>query len=460
MWMEIKEILNSNDAKDNVVIRGWVKTFRNLKKIYFMEVNDGSCFSNIQIVIDSDIENIDDVKNITTGSSVEVLGKLVESPAKGQKWEVQTKEVNIYSIADSETYPLQKKRHSFEFLRTIAHLKTRTNTFGAVNRVRSSLIYAIHKFFNDKGFNNIHTPIVTGSDAEGAGQMFQVTTLDLDKLKDIKGPVDYGRDFFGKKTSLTVSGQLEAEIFALALGKVYTFGPTFRAENSNTPRHLSEFWMIEPEMAFYKLEDDIRLAEEFVKYIIKYVLEKNKEDMEFFNKWIDKGIIDKLEKIISEDFEKCEYTKAIEILEKADKKFEYEVSWGIDLQTEHERYLTEEYFKKPVFIINYPRDIKAFYMRLNDDGKTVGATDLLVPGIGEIIGGSEREDRYDVLLESIKRFGLDPEEYWWYLDLRKYGSVPHSGFGLGFERLVQFVTGMKNIRDVIPLFRAPKSAEF
>jgi asparaginyl-tRNA synthetase len=487
MWIEIKKLLASDTPKKGVIVRGWVRTFRKLKDIYFMEVNDGSCLSNIQIVLDQSDNfkmfnnknkeiTFDEVKKITTGSSVEIIGDLVASPAKGQKWEIKPEQIKIYNIADPEKYPLQKKRHSFEFLRTIGHLRVRTNTFGAVFRVRSALAYAIHKFFIERGFYYLNTPIITASDAEGAGEMFQVTTLDFENilkniLKDEKliekykietqnSLINWKDDFFGKKAFLTVSGQLEAETFAIGLGKVYTFGPTFRAENSNTSRHLAEFWMVEPEMAFYEIKDNMDLGEEFIKYIINYVFEHNMEDIEFFNKWIEKGLIDKLENILNEKFERITYTDAIDILLKSNKNFEYKVEWGIDLQSEHERYITEEYFKKPVFVTDYPAEIKAFYMKQNDDGKTVRAMDLLVPQIGEIIGGSQREDDYDKLINAIKKFNLNIDNYWWYLDLRKFGSVPHSGFGLGFERMVQFVTGMKNIRDVIPYHRTPGWAEF
>ncbi|MCX8058327.1 MAG: asparagine--tRNA ligase [Spirochaetes bacterium] len=460
IYLSIKEIFKKDKELKDIIVRGWVKTVRNLKDIYFIELNDGSIINNLQIVCDKEVENYDSLKNLSTGSSVEFIGDISLSPAKEQKWEMKGKKVKIFSIADPENYPLQKKRHSFEFLRTITHLKPRTNTFGAIIRVRSHLAYAIHKFFYERDFYYIHTPIITGSDCEGAGAMFQVTTLDYEKLLKEKREIDWKEDFFGKKTFLTVSGQLEAEIYACSLGKVYTFGPTFRAENSNTTRHLAEFWMIEPEMAFYELEDNIKLAEEFIKYIIKYVIENDKEDMEFFDKWVANGLLKKLEDVINSSFEVVEYSQGIKILENSGEKFEFPVHFGVDLQSEHERYLTEKYFKKPIFLINYPKEIKAFYMKQNDDGKTVRAMDLLVPQIGEIIGGSQREDDYDKLLEAIRRFGLNESDYWWYLDLRKYGSVPHSGFGLGFERLIQFVTGMSNIRDVIPIYRVPGFAEF
>jgi asparaginyl-tRNA synthetase len=459
-YFSVKELLGSNSERKELIARGWIRTVRNLNYIYFIELNDGSTLNNLQIVCDNTLENYPELEKLSTGSSIEVVGDLVKSPAKEQKWELKGKKIKIYSIADPKDYPLQKKRHSFEFLRTITHLKPRTNTFGAVMRVRSHMAYAIHKFFYERGFYYIHTPIITGSDCEGAGAMFQVTTLDFDNIIKEKKSIDWSEDFFGKKTYLTVSGQLEAEIYACSLGKVYTFGPTFRAENSNTTRHLSEFWMIEPEMAFYELKDNINLAEQFIKYVIKYILENDKEDIEFFDKWILNGLIEKLEKVLNSSFEVVEYTEAINILQNSNYKFEFPVYWGVDLQSEHERYLTEKHFNKPIFLINYPREIKAFYMKQNDDGKTVRAMDLLVPQIGEIIGGSQREDDYDKLLEAIKRFNLNEKDYWWYLDLRKYGSVPHSGFGLGFERLIQFVTGMTNIRDVIPIYRVPGFAEF
>jgi len=457
---DIKSLLMSNKPMNDVTVRGWVRTVRNLKEIYFVELNDGSGLKNLQIVLDAGTDTDNQLKNLTTGSSMEIKGDLVESPAKGQKWELKAGSFKIYSIADAKDYPLQKKRHSFEFLRTISHLKPRTNTFGAVLRVRNHMAYAIHKFFQERGFYYIHTPIITGSDCEGAGAMFQVTSMDIDALVKAGKPVDWSEDFFGKKTFLTVSGQLEAEIYATSLGKVYTFGPTFRAENSNTTRHLSEFWMIEPEMAFYELEDNIKISQDFIKYIISFLLENDPDDMEFFDQWIQKGLLEQLNFIVNSDFEIIEYTKGVEILEKSGKTFDYPVSWGIDLQSEHERYLTEQYFKKPVFLINYPKEIKAFYMKQNDDGKTVRAMDLLVPQIGEIIGGSQREDDYDKLVRAIKDFNLDEKSYWWYLDLRRFGSVPHSGFGLGFERLIQFATGMTNIRDVVPIYRVPKFAEF
>ena len=457
----IKDCLQLKKKYDEeVTICGWVRTRRDSKKFSFIELNDGTCFASIQVIADAGIETYQNVLDASTGSSLKVTGTLKESPGKGQKVEVHAQKVELLGIADSD-YPLQKKRHSREFLRTIAHLRTRTNTFGAVFRVRHAASFAVNQFFNERGFVYLHTPIITASDCEGAGQMFRVSTLDPVKppLNDAK-QVDYAQDFFGEETSLTVSGQLEAELFASALSKVYTFGPTFRAENSNTPRHLAEFWMIEPEMAFCDLQGNMDLAEEFIRYVITYVLENCKEDMEFFNKWVEKGIIDSLQDLCKSDFERITYTEAIKALENANKSFEYPVKWGMDIQTEHERYLTEEYLKKPVFVTDYPRDIKAFYMRVNDDEKTVAAMDLLVPRLGEIIGGSQREERLDVLKKSMAKHNLDEETYWWYLDIRRYGTTPHAGFGLGFERLIMYLTGIENIRDVIPFPRTPGNAKF
>ena len=454
--------ITQKDIDTIITIKGWIKSIRSSKNFSFVALNDGSCFGSLQIVIDA---NIDDYEKITsqlsTGASISATGKIVKSPGKEQSFEMQATKIDIIGICDPETYPLQKKRHSFEFLRTIAHLRPRTNTIGAVARVRSALSFATHKFFQENGFLYIHTPIITAADCEGAGEMFRVTTLDQKKLsKTDKGEIDYTKDFFGKSTYLTVSGQLEGEAYACALSDVYTFGPTFRAENSNTSRHLAEFWMIEPEMAFSDLNDTMNYAQDYIQYCIKYVLEKCPKDMEFFNKFISKGIIDKLKNVIDNPFERLEYTKAIDILKNANKKFEYPVEWGNDLQSEHERYLAEEHFKKPVILYNYPAKIKSFYMRANDDGKTVAAMDVLVEGVGEIIGGSQREERLEILENKMDTLGLDKKEYWWYLELRKYGSVPHSGFGLGFERLIQFVTGMENVRDVIPFPRYPDHCEF
>ncbi|MCU0847676.1 MAG: asparagine--tRNA ligase [Spirochaetes bacterium] len=456
----IIQVLKSETHGHGVLIKGWVRTRRDSRDVIFLEVNDGSCLDNIQVIIGEEMMKRPDLAQVSTGASVAVRGTLVESPAKGQKYEIRAGEVEVYGLADPESYPLQKKKHSFEFLREISHLRPRTNTFGAVFRIRNAMAMAIHSFFQEKGFLYVHTPIITASDCEGAGEMFNVTMLDLEKMKITGGKADFAEDFFGKKTSLTVSGQLEGELLALSLGDIYTFGPTFRAENSNTSRHLSEFWMVEPEMAFAVLDDDIRLAEEFIKRIFSLCLEKCGDDMAFFDSRIQPGIIKNLESIIRQDFEVVTYTEAVGILEKSGSAFEFPVGWGLDLQSEHERYLTENHFERPVFVIDYPREIKAFYMKLNDDEKTVRAMDLLVPGVGEIIGGSEREDRYDVLLRRMKDSGLDPDEYWWYLDSRRYGSAPHAGFGLGFERAIQYVTGMQNIRDVIPFPRTPRNAAF
>ena len=445
-----------------VQVRGWVRTRRDSKGGFsFIELNDGSSFGNLQVVADGKLPNYEsEIKKLSVGSSVSVVGEVRKSPAKGQATELHALSVTVLGGADAESYPLQKKGHSFEFLRTIAHLRPRTNSFGAVARVRNSICRSIHDFFQEQGFLYVHPPIITASDCEGAGQMFKVSTLDLAKLPRKDSGVDFAEDFFGKPAFLTVSGQLEAEIFACAVGKVYTFGPTFRAENSNTPRHLAEFWMIEPEMAFYDLNDNMDLAEAFLKRIMRDPLERCPEDMKFFNERIDNTVIATLEGIIHSEFVRISYTEAIDILQKSCKTFEFPVAWGNDLQAEHERYLTEETFKKPVILFDYPKTIKAFYMRLNDDGKTVRAMDVLVPRVGEIIGGSQREERLGVLEQRMKETGLNPEAYWWYLDLRRYGTVPHSGFGLGLERTVQFVTGMANIRDVIPFPRTPGNAEF
>ena len=460
--IKIKELLNNMQGEESVLVNGWVRTRRDSKGGFsFLEINDGSCQANIQAIVEHSLKEFAGLdKKITTGSCIAISGRLVVSEGKGQKMEIQATAIEVYGSADVETYPLQKKRHSFEYLREIAHLRPRTNTFGSVMRVRSRLAYAIHQFFNDRGFVYLNTPIVTTSDCEGAGEMFQVTTLDLTNPPKVDGKIDYGQDFFGEKTSLTVSGQLEGEIYALALSEIYTFGPTFRAENSNTSRHLSEFWMVEPEMAFYDLDDDMGLAEEFIKYLLADVLENCYEDMEFFNQRIDKTILKTLQHILDNQFERLTYTDAIDRLQKSTEKFTYSVEWGCALQAEHERYLSEQVFKKPIIVYNYPEKIKSFYMKLNEDGKTVRAMDVLLPKLGEIIGGSQREENYDILLKRLKDSNLDPEEYWWYLDLRRFGSAPHSGFGLGFERLVQFVTGMENIRDVIPFPRTPKHAQF
>lgn len=454
----IKSLYRQTDKYINkeVNISGWVRTSRSSKDFAFIEVNDGSFFKGLQIVFDNTLDNFSALEKIAVGSSLMATGVLVESPGAGQDFELKAKSIEIVNVAEA-SFPLQKKRHSFEFLRTIAHLRGRGNTFSAVFRLRSVLSYAIHKFFNEEGFVYTHTPIISTSDCEGAGEMFLVTTL-LEKQQGNK--VDYTKDFFGKRAGLTVSGQLNAEALVMGLNKVYTFGPTFRAENSNTTRHASEFWMMEPEMAWADLNDDMDLAEKMLKYLINYVLKELPEEMEFFNKFIDKGLLERLNNIVNSDFTRISYTEAITILEKSGKKFEYPVKWGIDLQTEHERYLTDEVYKKPVFVTDYPKDIKAFYMRINDDNKTVAAMDLLVPGVGEIIGGSQREERLAVLEQRMKEMNLNLDDYQWYLDLRRYGSVKHAGFGLGFERLIMYVSGMANIRDVIPFPRTPKNAAF
>lgn len=459
----VRELYRNSEEYNGqeVVVKGWVRTNRGSNKFGFIELNDGTFFKSVQIVYEADaLENFSEVSKIIIASAIKVRGQVVLTPEAKQPFEIKANEITIEAGSDRD-YPLQKKRHSVEFLREIAHLRPRSNLFSAIFRIRSLVAYAIHQFFQEEGFVYVHTPIITGSDAEGAGEMFQVTTLDLKNIPFTEdGKIDFKEDFFGKSANLTVSGQLEAEIFALAFRNVYTFGPTFRAENSNTARHASEFWMIEPEMAFADLEDNMVVAEKMIKYIISYVLENGKEEMEFFNQFVDKGLIERLEKLVSADFVRVTYTEAVELLKKSGKKFEYPVEWGMDMQTEHERYLTEEIFKKPVFVIDYPKDIKAFYMRLNDDGKTVAACDMLVPGVGEIIGGSQREERLDVLKERMAKVGLDEKDYWWYLELRKYGGVKHSGYGLGFERIIMYITGVSNIRDVIPFPRTPKTAEF
>jgi asparaginyl-tRNA synthetase len=452
---------NSEEHLDRTVtVSGWVRTLRASNAFGFIEINDGSFLKNLQIVFDNTLSNFKEISKLNVSASVKVTGKLVATPQAKQPFEIQAQEVVIEGESTPE-YPLQKKRHSFEYLREIAHLRPRSNTFSAVFRIRSLAAFAIHKFFQERGFVYTHTPIITGSDAEGAGEMFRVTTLDLDNLPKTKdGSIDYSEDFFEKSTNLTVSGQLAAEAYALAFRNVYTFGPTFRAENSNTTRHASEFWMIEPEMAFSELSDDMELAEDMIKFIINYVMENAPEEMEFFNSFIDKGLLERLNNIVSSEFGHVTYTEAVEMLQKSGKEFAYPVFWGCDLQTEHERYLTEEIFKKPVFVTDYPKEIKAFYMRMNDDNKTVAAMDLLVPGVGEIIGGSQREERLDLLLGRMKELGLNEKDYWWYLELRKYGGTKHAGFGLGFERIIMYITGMGNIRDVIPFPRTPKNAEF
>jgi asparaginyl-tRNA synthetase len=445
----------------SITLRGWVRSRRDSKGITFIELNDGSRFKSMQVVVDSgDVPN-ESLKQVTTGSSIEATGVLVESPAKGQAVELKVSQIHVYGSADPATYPLQKKGHTLEFLREISHLRVRSNTFGAAFRVRNALTHAIHSFFQERDFIYVQTPIITTSDCEGAGQMFNVTSLDMNKPpRSADGKVDSQQDFFGRPAYLTVSGQLEAETFALAFSKVYTFGPTFRAENSNTPRHLAEFWMIEPEMAFYELKDNMRLAEEFLKFVIHYVLDHCREDLEFFNERIEKTVLSTLEHVAESSFGHITYTDAVNELKKSGKAWEFPVEWGNDLQTEHERFLSEEIFKKPVIVTDYPKDIKPFYMRINEDDRTARAMDVLVPRVGEIIGGSQREERYDVLLQRLRASGLDEKAYWWYLDLRKFGSVPHSGFGLGLERIMMYLTGLKNIRDVIPFPRTPGNADF
>jgi asparaginyl-tRNA synthetase len=459
--IKIKNLLSGPVLGSDVLVKGWVRTKRGNKNILFIALNDGSTINNIQVVVEpaSFDENL--LKEISTGACIAVKGKLIESKGQGQNIEISAASIELYGKSNAETYPLQKKGHSMEFLRENAHLRFRTNTFGAVFRIRHAMAFAIHKYFNDKGFFYLHTPIITGSDCEGAGEMFHVTTMDLKNMpRNEDGSVNYDNDFFGKETNLTVSGQLEGELGALSLGDIYTFGPTFRAENSNTPRHLAEFWMIEPEMAFYDLTDNMDLAEDFVKYLIRYALDNCKEDLEFLNNMIDKALLERLKFVVENEFVRITYTEAISILTSSGKKWEYQVGWGRDLQAEHERYLVEEHFKRPVILIDYPKEIKAFYMKQNEDGKTVKAMDVLFPGIGEIIGGSQREEQYDRLLSRIKELKLQEKDFWWYLDTRKFGSAPHSGFGLGFERLILFVTGMSNIRDVIPFPRTPRNAEF
>ncbi len=461
--LTIKEILDSSLLPCAPFVNGWVRTHRQSKNVSFIELNDGSSIKGLQLVLTPETNGYASVSHlITTGASVRAFGKIAPSPAKGQKYEYQVEKIELIGEAPPDTYPLQKKGHTLEFLREIQHLRPRSNTLGAVFRVRSESAKAIHDFFVSRGFYYIHTPIITTSDCEGAGAMFHVTTMDLKNIPIDGGKVNFNDDFFQEEASLTVSGQLEGEIFATAISKIYTFGPTFRAENSNTTRHLSEFWMIEPEMAFYELEDNMELAQDFIKYLISHVLKTCKDDLEFLwqREWARKDLKESLEKVVNSQFEVLDYTKAIEILEKSNRQFEYPVQWGMDLQAEHEKYLTEEYINGPVIVINYPKEIKAFYMRMNDDGKTVRAMDVLVPKLGEIIGGSQREERYDILLEKMRAMNLSEQTYWWYLDLRKFGTVPHSGFGLGFERFLMYITGMQNIRDVIPFPRYPGFAKF
>lgn len=458
----VRQLLNAKEIDREVSVRGWVRTRRDSKDVSFIEVNDGSCLKSLQILLQTSLNGYAElIEQLQTGASIWARGTLVGSPAKGQSVEVHAEEVKVIGSVSADNYPLQKKKHSNEFLRTIAHLRFRTNTFGAVFRLRSSLSFAVHEFFHNRGFVYLHTPIITTADCEGAGEMFHVTTLDLQKLPVTdKGEVDYRSDFFGKAASLTVSGQLEAETAACALSHVYTFGPTFRAENSNTPRHLSEFWMIEPEVAFNELPENMSLAKDFTKHLINHALTVSGEDMEFFDKWVEPGLIASLQKLVEADYAVMTYSEAIEILQKSSKTFQFPTHWGAELQTEHERYLTDEYVKGPVFVINYPKDIKAFYMRQNEDGSTVAAMDLLVPRLGEIIGGSQREEREPYLTQRLIELGFSPDEYSWYIDLRRFGTVPHSGFGLGFERLLMYVTGIANIRDVIPFPRTPGHAEF
>lgn len=458
----IKEIFAGPQKflEEKIRVGGWIRTLRDSKAFAFVELNDGSTVKNLQLVLESELPNFNEVRKYNVGSAIIAEGTLVLTPEAKQPFELKASSVELEGASTPE-YPLQKKRHSFEYLRTIAHLRPRSNTFSAVFRVRSEAAFAIHEFFHSRGFVYAHTPIITASDAEGAGEMFRVTTFDLDEIpRTESGEVDFARDFFEKETKLTVSGQLEAEAFALAFGKTYTFGPTFRAEKSNTPRHAAEFWMIEPEIAFADLKDNMQLAEDMVKHIIRHVLDTCPAEMEFFDSFISNGLLERLNHILESDFACVTYTEAVEALEKVKNRFEYPVYWGCDLQTEHERYLTEEWLKKPVFVINYPKEIKAFYMRLNDDGKTVAAMDLLVPGVGELIGGSQREERLDVLKRRIEELGLTEKDYWWYLDLRRYGGARHSGYGLGFERMIMYLTGMTNIRDVIPFPRTTGSAEF
>ncbi len=457
--IKIIDLLNSETTRDSVLLKGWIRTQRESKAFSFIELNDGSCLANIQVIADNDIDGYQELVKLTTGAAITVSGELVESLGKGQKWEVRAKKIDVLGVAPDD-FPLQKKRHTDEYLRTIAHLRPRSNKYSAIFRMRSKLSHAIHQFFKERDFQWVHTPIITGSDCEGAGEMFSVTTMDLHNIPMKEGVVDYEQDFFGKEASLTVSGQLSVETFCLSLGDVYTFGPTFRSENSNTSRHMSEFWMIEPEILFGDLQDDMKLGQEFIQYLVNYTMDECAEDLELFARYVDKNLMSTLENIVDNDFIRLPYTEAVDLLLKSNQKFEFPVEWGSDLQSEHERFLTEKHFKQPVTVYDYPKDIKAFYMRLNDDEKTVAAMDMLVPAIGEIIGGSQREERYDVLKQRINGMGFDEADYWWYLDTRKYGTVPHAGFGLGFERLLMLVSGISNIRDVIPFPRTPKNLEF
>ncbi|MDX2447011.1 MAG: asparagine--tRNA ligase [Desulfobacterales bacterium] len=457
--IKINQLLEAENTVDNILINGWVRTKRDTKTFSFLEINDGSCLKNLQVIVEDTLSNYGEAKQLTTGSAVAIHGNLIPSRGKGQLWELSASAIEIISLAPEE-YPLQKKRHSDEYLRTIAHLRPRTNKYGAAFRIRSELAYAIHLFFKERGFRYIHTPILTGSDCEGAGELFRVTAFDLSNLPLKDGAPDFSRDFFGKEANLTVSGQLAVEMFALSLGDVYTFGPTFRAENSNTRRHVAEFWMVEPEMAFCDLQGNMDLGEEMIRFLTTYIIETCQEDIELFAKFVDKNLMATLASIVESDFVRLPYAEAVNILETAKASFAFEIGFGKDLQSEHERYLTEKHFKKPVIVYDYPKEIKAFYMRLNDDDKTVAAMDVLVPQIGEIIGGSQREERYDILENRIAAAGLPKEAYWWYLDSRRYGSVPHSGFGLGFERLLMLLTGINNIRDVVPFPRTPNNIEF
>jgi asparaginyl-tRNA synthetase len=451
--------LASTEPIDELLIRGWARTVRRGKAVTFVAVNDGSCLTSLQVVLDPALPNFESASRIGTGACIEVMGRLQPSPAKGQKWEIQATRIRLLGDADGD-YPLQKKRHTFEFLRTIAHLRPRSNTFGAVFRMRSRLSYAVHRFFQERGFLQVHTPILTANDCEGAGEMFSVTALDPARLPLVDGAVDWSKDFFSEKTGLTVSGQLEGEVFATAFSDIYTFGPTFRAENSNTSRHVAEFWMIEPEMAFADLAEDCSLAEAFLKYLCRYALDHCADDLAFFDQRIEPGIIAKLERMAGVEFQTMTYTEAVNLLRASGESFEFPVEWGHDLQSEHERYLTEQIVKGPLFVVDYPVSLKAFYMRLNNDGRTVAAMDLLVPQVGEIIGGSQREERYDVLIQRMRETGIDPQRLWWFLDIRRWGSCPHAGFGLGFERFLMYATGMDNIRDVIPFPRTPGNAHF
>lgn len=458
---KIVDLLKRDDFGAKVNVKGWVRTRRGSKQVSFIALNDGSTINNVQIVVDNEHYDEELLKAITTGACINVNGVLTESHGKGQKVEIHANGLEVYGSADATTFPLQKKGHSLEFLREIAHLRPRTNTFGAILRIRHHMAFAIHKFFNEKGFFYLHTPIITASDCEGAGSMFQVTTLDVNNpARTEEGAIDYAQDFFGKSANLTVSGQLEGELGAMALGAIYTFGPTFRAENSNTPRHLAEFWMVEPEVAFNELKDNMDLAEEFIKYLVKYALDNCADDINFLSEMYDKELIERLQSVVEYDFVRLPYTEGVKILEESGEKFEFPVYWGADLQSEHERYLVEKHFKKPVILIDYPKEIKAFYMKQNEDGKTVRAMDVLFPKIGEIIGGSQREEDYDKLYKRIEEMEIPMKDMWWYLDTRRFGSAPHSGFGLGFERLLLFVTGMSNIRDVVPFPRTPKNCEF